>query len=79
MKVKVTFSTNSDRLVEFDDDNRLCRLLIELNGGGLSEAQVIKAMLDLAAIQDGEVVRLGGKHLGVITIERNQNHDQHQP
>lgn len=79
MKVKVTFSINPGKPAYLDDDNRLCRLLIELNGGGLSEAQVIKAMLDLAAIQDGEVVRLGGKHLGVITIERNQNHDQHQP
>lgn len=73
MKVKVTFSINPDRPVHLDDDDRFCRLLIELNGGGLSEAQVINAMSDLAAIQDGEVVRLDGKHLGIIAIERTQS------
>lgn len=71
MKVKVTFSTNPDRLVEFDDDDRLCKLLLELNGGGLSEAQIIKARSDLGAIQNGEAVRLNDKHLGGITIERS--------
>ena len=71
MKVKVTFSANLDRLVEFDDDDRLCKLLLELNGGDLSEAQIIKAMSDLGAIQNGEAVRLNDKHLGGITIERS--------